>query len=327
MSNQGNVEEVSGRTKPNTLQRTNNTEIRTHSSGEQSDFEISVEAMSQGELTKDGGLKEKNLEKTTKPMEKVDPSTESSGTTPGAPAAIPPENAPVVRPQNAPVPTSGLPETPSLGLHSPSQTTTTSFTLATNSSIGINSSSYKSATNAQANVNAQTSSSKNEAAAIFSKASHGFCTNIEFSGPPQSFSSQESVEQNIRSQETSSMATHQGSPKGKPARGVPHVYHDFSQLPGPGPSFVRKKTGGVTQPFPEKLHEMLLYEASDDPSSAIVSWLPHGRAFIVRRPKEFISQIMPKCVQGTLSRGYQYHGPQSLTFHLPFSLDTFAKRS
>lgn len=77
-------------------------------------------------------------------------------------------------------------------------------------------------------------------------------------------------------------------------RGVPHVYHDFSQVPGPGLTCVRKKTGGVTQPFPEKLHDMLDQESSDDPSSAIISWLPHGRAFIVRRPKEFTSQIMPK---------------------------------
>ena len=48
--------------------------------------------------------------------------------------------------------------------------------------------------------------------------------------------------------------------------------------------------------FPDKLHEMLLNESSDDPASAIVSWLPHGRAFIVRKPKEFTTEIMPKYV-------------------------------
>jgi hypothetical protein len=26
----------------------------------------------------------------------------------------------------------------------------------------------------------------------------------------------------------------------------------------------------------------------------IVSWLPHGRAFLVRKPKEFTEVIMPK---------------------------------
>ena len=98
--------------------------------------------------------------------------------------------------------------------------------------------------------------------------------------------------------------------------GVPHVYHDMAHIPEPPvttvlPSsshtnpttaaavahwVVRKKTGGVTQPFPEKLHEMLRHEATEDPASAIVSWLPHGRAFIVRRPKEFTTTIMPKYV-------------------------------
>lgn len=31
------------------------------------------------------------------------------------------------------------------------------------------------------------------------------------------------------------------------AKGVPHVYHDYSKLSGPGPAYIRKKTGGVTQ--------------------------------------------------------------------------------
>jgi len=30
-------------------------------------------------------------------------------------------------------------------------------------------------------------------------------------------------------------------------RGIPHVYHDYAKLSGPGPAFIRKKTGGVTQ--------------------------------------------------------------------------------
>jgi hypothetical protein len=74
--------------------------------------------------------------------------------------------------------------------------------------------------------------------------------------------------------------------------GVPHVYRDHSQLPDDD-SFIRKKTGGVTQPFPEKLQEML--RAVDGTQDAeIVSWLPHGRAFLVRKPKEFTDVIMPK---------------------------------
>lgn len=47
------------------------------------------------------------------------------------------------------------------------------------------------------------------------------------------------------------------------------------------------------QPFPEKLHEML--DAVDGTMDvSIVSWLPHGRAFLVRKPKEFTEKIMPK---------------------------------
>lgn len=72
-------------------------------------------------------------------------------------------------------------------------------------------------------------------------------------------------------------------------RGVPHVYRDYSNVPDAA-GYVRKKTGGVTQPFPEKLHEML--EQENEPS--IVSWLPHGRAFLVRKPKHFTSIVMPK---------------------------------
>ena len=78
-----------------------------------------------------------------------------------------------------------------------------------------------------------------------------------------------------------------------PMEGVPHVYHDYSQLPHDEETYIRKKTGGVTQPFPEKLHEMLLAVEGTDKES-IVSWLPHGRAFIVRKPKEFTDVIMPK---------------------------------
>lgn len=72
-------------------------------------------------------------------------------------------------------------------------------------------------------------------------------------------------------------------------KGVPHIYHDYSQF-ADHPIQVRKKTGGVTTPFPEKLHEMLDGEIGSD----VVSWLPHGRAFIVRKPKEFTQIVMPK---------------------------------
>jgi len=90
---------------------------------------------------------------------------------------------------------------------------------------------------------------------------------------------------------SSSHSNNKGSASSK--RGVPHIYHDYSQVPDVL-GYVRKKTGGVTQPFPEKLHEMLHALEFDAAARQIVSWLPHGRAFLVHKPKEFTREIMPK---------------------------------
>jgi len=84
-------------------------------------------------------------------------------------------------------------------------------------------------------------------------------------------------------------------------RGVPHTYRDYSTEPD-SPSFVRKKTGGVTQPFPEKLHELLTTETD---SEDVVGWLPHGRAFIVRKPKVFTSTIMGRYFKQTKLTSFQ----------------------
>ncbi|KAL9187448.1 hypothetical protein ACHAXT_001551 [Thalassiosira profunda] len=70
---------------------------------------------------------------------------------------------------------------------------------------------------------------------------------------------------------------------------VKHIYHDYGAVPDTDQHF-RKKTGGVATPFPEKLMNMLDIESVRRPS--IVSWLPHGRAFLVRRPKEFSGEVM-----------------------------------
>ena len=97
---------------------------------------------------------------------------------------------------------------------------------------------------------------------------------------------------------------------------VDHTYTDFSiiseeeespQLPKPsskkdagvrerlkgmsctyGP--MRKNAGGVTQPFPGKLMEVL--NRSD--LAEIIEWMPHGRAFLVKQPKTFASQVLPR---------------------------------
>eukprot|EP00588_Corethron_pennatum_P030654 CAMPEP_0194320518 /NCGR_PEP_ID=MMETSP0171-20130528/16824_1 /TAXON_ID=218684 /ORGANISM="Corethron pennatum, Strain L29A3" /LENGTH=553 /DNA_ID=CAMNT_0039078071 /DNA_START=82 /DNA_END=1743 /DNA_ORIENTATION=- len=78
------------------------------------------------------------------------------------------------------------------------------------------------------------------------------------------------------------------------------TYRDFSTVPDQA-GFVRKKKGGVNQPFPEKLMEMLM--KSEDTS--VVSWLPHGRSFLVHRPKEFTENIMPQYFKQTKLTSFQ----------------------
>jgi hypothetical protein len=104
---------------------------------------------------------------------------------------------------------------------------------------------------------------------------------LESPGSPQS------VDDSTRS--PTSANTPSSASKANRKRGVPHIYRDYFSVPDTI-GYVRKKTGGVTQPFPEKLHELLDHE----PEPTIVSWLPHGRAFLVRKPKEFTQGIMPR---------------------------------
>lgn len=62
--------------------------------------------------------------------------------------------------------------------------------------------------------------------------------------------------------------------------------------------------GGVTAPFPLKLHR-LLETAEKEQVSDIVSWLPHGRAFIVRKSKDFVSQVLPKIFKQSKLTSFQ----------------------
>jgi hypothetical protein len=51
--------------------------------------------------------------------------------------------------------------------------------------------------------------------------------------------------------------------------------------------------GGVSEPFPQKLYRML-EEAEANDQEAVLSFFPHGRAFTVHKPRQFIDEIMPK---------------------------------
>lgn len=53
--------------------------------------------------------------------------------------------------------------------------------------------------------------------------------------------------------------------------------------------------GGVACPFPWRLHEMLL-TVEQEGNDHIVSWQPHGFAFKVHNPKEFVEEVLTRYV-------------------------------
>ena len=78
---------------------------------------------------------------------------------------------------------------------------------------------------------------------------------------------------------------------------VQHHYHDFVDAAPVKTSNAetvsqsKKSKGGIAFPFPSVLHAMLEraeHEGFDD----IVSWQPHGRAFIVHSPTRFVKEVM-----------------------------------
>lgn len=103
-------------------------------------------------------------------------------------------------------------------------------------------------------------------------------------------------------------------------RTVRHDYHDHANdgpvlnqdIPVSTPTIdeeeeVKKRRGprgGVAVPFPEKLHVMLS-SVEHDGNSHIVSWQAHGRCFVVHKPKEFVSTVMPKYFRQTKLTSFQ----------------------
>lgn len=72
---------------------------------------------------------------------------------------------------------------------------------------------------------------------------------------------------------------------------VQHDYHDHANDSRSGYQEEHPARGGVTTPFPLKLHEML-ENVEADGYSHVVSWQPHGRCFVVHKPKEFV-ELLP----------------------------------
>jgi hypothetical protein len=85
--------------------------------------------------------------------------------------------------------------------------------------------------------------------------------------------------------------------KGKPStQGSDSEFGDEYRVP--------RAKGGVTVPFPFKLH-CLLDTIEQDGYEHIVSWQPHGRAFAVHKPDLFVSIIMPKYFKQTKLTSFQ----------------------
>jgi len=86
---------------------------------------------------------------------------------------------------------------------------------------------------------------------------------------------------------------------------VQHHYHDHSTDPTVDPSLIKHKAkGGVITPFPVKLHEML-DRIEADGLGHVVSWQPHGRCFVVHKPKEFVNHVMPHYFKQTKMASFQ----------------------
>jgi hypothetical protein len=62
--------------------------------------------------------------------------------------------------------------------------------------------------------------------------------------------------------------------------------------------------GGVTIPFPLKLHEML-DQIEADGLANVISWQPHGRCFVVHDPKSFSESVMPTYFRQTKFASFQ----------------------
>ncbi len=85
---------------------------------------------------------------------------------------------------------------------------------------------------------------------------------------------------------------------------VKHTYHDHAFDKDDVESKKKQRKGprgGVTTPFPVKLHMLL----EENEYSDIISWQPHGRCFLLHDPKEFLEVVMPRSFKQTKLTSFQ----------------------
>lgn len=87
----------------------------------------------------------------------------------------------------------------------------------------------------------------------------------------------------------------------------PSTMNDLNVAPSPTPiTSKRISSRSVTGLFPAKLYGMLA-ECTDSTSglSEVVSWQPHGRAFMVHDRDRFMSEVVPRFFNVTKLRSFQ----------------------
>ncbi|CAJ1936517.1 unnamed protein product [Cylindrotheca closterium] len=86
---------------------------------------------------------------------------------------------------------------------------------------------------------------------------------------------------------------------------VVHDYHDHAndteEYDQADPT---DRRGGVSISFPIKLHA-ILDQVEADGLSHIISWQPHGRCFVIHKPKEFADHVMPGYFRQTKLTSFQ----------------------
>mmetsp|Transcript_2667 Transcript_2667/g.3059 ORF Transcript_2667/g.3059 Transcript_2667/m.3059 type:complete len:401 (+) Transcript_2667:55-1257(+) len=83
-------------------------------------------------------------------------------------------------------------------------------------------------------------------------------------------------------------------------------YFDASTLPDPDKAtqVAYHDHGGVSEPFPKKL-QRLIQEAEANGESDIISFSPHGRAFVIHDEGRFYQNIMPRYFRQTRFSSFQ----------------------
>ncbi len=85
---------------------------------------------------------------------------------------------------------------------------------------------------------------------------------------------------------------------------VKHAYHDHALDKDDAESKRKQRKGprgGVTTPFPVKLHMLL----EENEYADIISWQPHGRCFLLHDPKQFLEVVMPRSFKQTKLTSFQ----------------------